>query len=798
MHFKFSTKAKTLEALASQKTSFAIPPLYYFTVREWQAKASSILQKIQALFPKTLLAIRSSTLTEDSVDVSMAGAFHSCLAVKSWDRDALQQAIQNVINSYSENSNDQVLIQTLITDIVVSGVIMTRCLQSGAPYYVLNYDDESGKTDSITGGTGVSKSVFIHRACEEKYIESERVKKMLRLARELEAICGNIPLDIEFGIHKTGSVYLFQVRRICTTGKWHPDIEKRVCRKMPFIETFIKERSTPKTDIWGERTILGNMPDWNPAEIIGTTPRPLAISLYREIVTKSIWQQARVAMGYRQMPPQELMVLIAGQPYIDVRNSFNSFLPAGLESQVGWKLVNAWLDRLDTHPEFHDKIEFEVAQTIVDFSFEDHFAARYSECLSTTEFDHFKNRLLYLTNQCLNKTSNGSLATSLSTIETLNHEQKTRQWQESETPLQIIAQIDYLLDECKRLGTLPFSIIARHGFIAETLLRSAITKGAIAPDRVQIFKQSFRTILGKMTVDMQAVYREQLATDIFMERYGHLRPGTYDILSLCYKDREDLFDGFIDLSNNEKTELPYFELSKQEEQQINQLLHENKILAVDAQGLLAYARQAIVGREYAKFIFTKNLSEVLEKLAQWGTFFNLGRDDLSYLSLPAILNTAIYPFLDDAEYQFAEQVEKGQQFVSLSNAVKLSYLIRGIKDIYIVPLHRAAPNFITSQKIEGTVILLKSDSTSASPLYGKIVCIENADPGFDWIFTKGIKGLITQYGGTNSHMAIRCAELGLPAAIGCGEQTFAQIIKTGLVELNCRDKMLRASHGTIH
>jgi hypothetical protein len=53
MHFKFSTKAKTLEALASQKTSFAIPPLYYFTVREWQAKASSILQKIQALFPKT-------------------------------------------------------------------------------------------------------------------------------------------------------------------------------------------------------------------------------------------------------------------------------------------------------------------------------------------------------------------------------------------------------------------------------------------------------------------------------------------------------------------------------------------------------------------------------------------------------------------------------------------------------------------------------------------------------------------------------------------------------------------------
>ena len=50
--------------------------------------------------------------------------------------------------------------------------------------------------------------------------------------------------------------------------------------------------------------------------------------------------------------------------------------------------------------------------------------------------------------------------------------------------------------------------------------------------------------------------------------------------------------------------------------------------------------------------------------------------------------------------------------------------------------------------------------------------IENADPGFDWIFGNKLLGLITKYGGVNSHMAIRCAELEIPAAIGCGEQKF--------------------------
>ena len=66
-----------------------------------------------------------------------------------------------------------------------------------------------------------------------------------------------------------------------------------------------------------------------------------------------------------------------------------------------------------------------------------------------------------------------------------------------------------------------------------------------------------------------------------------------------------------------------------------------------------------------------------------------------------------------------------------------------------------------------------------------IVHTTNADPGFDWIFGRNIVGLLTTYGGANSHMAIRAGEFGLPAAIGCGEE-MAKQWKTGLlIELNC-------------
>ena len=47
-------------------------------------------------------------------------------------------------------------------------------------------------------------------------------------------------------------------------------------------------------------------------------------------------------------------------------------------------------------------------------------------------------------------------------------------------------------------------------------------------------------------------------------------------------------------------------------------------------------------------------------------------------------------------------------------------------------------------------------------LTNKIIIIESADPGYDWIFNYNIKGLITKYGGANSHMAIRSAEKSIP------------------------------------
>ena len=57
-----------------------------------------------------------------------------------------------------------------------------------------------------------------------------------------------------------------------------------------------------------------------------------------------------------------------GIPYIDVRVSFNSFIPKHLDENIATKLVDYYLKALESTPESHDKVEFDIVFSCYDFS----------------------------------------------------------------------------------------------------------------------------------------------------------------------------------------------------------------------------------------------------------------------------------------------------------------------------------------------------------------------------------------------------------------------------------------------
>jgi len=791
---KNNSKARILSALKDKLTHFVIPDVMHFTTNAWLNNKDEIIDTITRRFSCACLAIRSSASDEDGIQKACAGEYDTVLNVPCNVRVKIFTAIEKVIASYnrkgSRKGEDEVIVQQMVQNTIMSGVVFTHDLNTGAPYYVVNYDDVTGLTNTVTAGDGeyANRTLYIHRGAISA-LRSDRFQRLILAIQELESVIGSQFLDIEFAVGKDRTPYLFQVRAITTQPNWNRAVAKRIDRMLQGIQSFVRERFKPITGVFGSTTVLGQMPDWNPAEMIGRAPRALALSLYQHLITDHVWRIARRKMGYAVPPGQPLMVSLAGQPFIDTRMSFHSFLPAGINPQIGHKLVNTWLKRLREKPEFHDKVEFDVAITTYSFDFDDKIKNLTEDVLTDKEKTTFKMLCKQQTIENIKSTGEGSIERALLYINELLRKQKARM--DCSPVTNDVESLFGMIDDCVYLGTVPFSILARHAFIARTLLLSLNHRGILSIEDIHNFQASIKTIAGELVDDMRLFREGLLAKKIFMDKYGHLRPGTYDILSRRYDQMEEFSLGAKPIKHEKSTQS--FRMSMSKRNEINKLLAVDNFDGIEADKLFDYMRQAIIGREFGKFIFTRTVSDMIELIAAYGERHGLSREEMSHISIRQLLDIATTSGENSVEDRLRVQSEKNAEQHALTAAIRLPQILFDEAGVHVIPFQVTNPNFITHKKVTAPCVYLGVDQPTPS-LEGKIILIENADPGYDWIFSHAIAGLITEYGGANSHMAIRCAEFGIPAAIGCGEQRFNKLTEAVQLLLDCSSSVIQTLH----
>lgn len=771
MKLKLESKAQTLENLKEVISAAKVLPIIKFSYKEYLLQKEDLLKKCLTTFDSKLI-VRSSSTQEDGLNNSNAGSFDSVLNVKN-NKEELDSAILTVFSSFNNTTlleDDEVFIQPMLENVTLSGVVFTADIDTLAPYYIINYD-ESGSTTSVTSGTGEHLKTFI--SFKGKTIcDDDNLKRIITASQECEKLFENPFLDIEFAIQNE-NLYILQVRAIVTKGKKNLsdiDLNKGLFKLYKKIEKL----NTLHPKLLGHKSIFGVMPDWNPAEIIGIKPKRLALSLYKELITDEIWAYQRDNYGYRNLRSFPLLVSFLGIPYIDVRVSFNSFIPKNLHESISLKLVSHYLEELSNETTYHDKIEFEIVYSCYFFGISKKLQKLKQKNFSNNEIKRLEFELLNITNNVID-IKEGLYKQDLQKINLL--EEKFDDIVNSK--LSLIDKIYWLIEDCKRFGTLPFAGIARAAFIAIQFLNSFVEEQILTQEEVSHYLNNIESISKQLSKDIQ-----NISKDDFLAKYGHLRPGTYDICSLRYDEAyEKYFSEFSSINDTEP-----FTFTNNQQEKINQLLIENGIHS-NFNELITFIKESIEGREYAKFIFTKHLSKTLQLIEELGNKFDISRDELAHLDIQQIKN--LYAFVDDSEVKelFESNIEKNKHFYTFTNALKLPSLITSEKDIYSFYLKAEEPNFITLNKISAPVIDLSNNHEAI--LENKIICVQSADPGYDFLFSKNIAGLITCFGGANSHMAIRCAELGIPAVIGCGATNFGIYKKAQVIEINALNKQVK-------
>lgn len=778
---KFSTKGKVLEDLSQLLTKAKVLPVFRLLVGDFNKDSNQSIVKIQDFFSKEkTLIIRSSANNEDNLYNSNAGRFKSILDIPVNNSKKIKKAIKEVIVSYEAISGqEEILIQPMLPNIKISGVVFTADIDTLAPYYIINYDD-SGRNNVITSGAIGSIKTYIYFKkspfkCSDLYLA-----KICDMCKELEEIFNNPYLDIEFAFNSQKDIYLFQCRPIAVLNK--EDLSD-IDLEGPLLKIYkkIEKLSFAHPNLLGNKSMFGVMPDWNPAEMIGLKPNQLSLSLYKELITDNVWAYQRDNYGYRNLRSHPLLVSFLGVPYIDVRVDFNSFIPKSLNENIAKKLVNHYLDKLESTPAHHDKVEFEVVHSCYYLNLLDKLKELLKHGFNENEIRRIEYSLLELTNSII-RPSGGLFKKDLEKIELLKERYKSI----IRSDLSLVDKIYWLTEDCKRYGTLPFAGIARAAFIAAQFLKSFVDLGIMTPDDYEGFLSSLDTVTKTLDKDLFKLSNRQISKEDFLLKYGHLRPGTYDIMSLRYDEN---FKNYFSSAVKKSYPKPLtYEFTKNKIDKINAILSESGII-IDAYDLIEFIKEAIKGREYAKFVFTKSLSDILRLIEEFGNKVGISREELSFVDIRTILN--LYSSLDhrDVKEILKTDIGKNKEFYKYTKAIRLPVLIKNAKDIYGFFIEPEEPNYITLKSVRAKI--LKEDELINKRLKERIVFIKSADPGYDFLFTKKIAGLVTQFGGANSHMAIRCAELGIPAVIGAGERKFSAWSKAKMLEINCANRNVK-------
>jgi phosphohistidine swiveling domain-containing protein len=775
-----STKSDVLKFLKKNICYSKIENLIDFTVYDWKNNDSKIIKLVQNEFTYGKIIIRSSAIGEDSSSSSQAGKYTSILNINPKSKLQIKNSINKVIQSYVDNGNsnlkNKILIQQQSDEIKISGVIFTRSEPMGSPYYTINYDVGTA-TDSVTSGKTTNTVKIFRRINKTKL--TKNWKFLLKSVQEIENLLNSDLLDIEFGITQK-HVIIFQVRPITTISKQNfKNIDKQIQNKILKNISYFKKLKKSKIK-FGKKIAFSDMSDWNPSEIIGNNPNRLDYSLYLELIMKSIWTTGRSAIGYNEINNYPLMFQFGNKPYVDLRASFNSLIPKNISKKLQRKLLNYYFNKLQHSPFLHDKIEFEIVFTCYDFLFEHRKNELIKSEFSKKEINELKEQLIIFTSNLIKNFPSNSkkLQESLNNLSITQKEINSLTKKNSNDFKILINSIPTLLDNCKTFGTKPFSTMARYAFVGTMLLESLVHSKKISQDDYDNFINSIKTPLSDYKNDIKLFSKSKITKKIFMKKYGHLRPGTYDITIPRYDSNSQFFEHFTikNTKSKPKYDLKFFKNI------------DTSILDVNSLDFLNFVNSAIILREITKFEFTKTLSDLIENIAKAGSLLGFSRNDVAHLSIDNLLRAKTMS-KDKIILFWKKQIIQEKKRRQVLSFLILPPLIFDKKDFEVIEYYVSRPNYITSMKTSGNIIKLDSLKTIPN-LENKIILIENADPGYDWIFTKNPRALITKYGGLASHMAIRCAEVQLPAAIGCGELLFDKLLDSEKVLLDCNNQQI--------
>lgn len=770
MSDQYGAKAENLAVLAGIP-GIAVPA--FTRLSDNQTGSDDIHETVRTFLsahnPRAV-AVRSSGRHEDGDAQSGAGAYQSQLNIAP-EADAILQAITDIRRHAAGKFGDDegalpIIVQEMVPDISFAGVLFSHDLADDRPYVTVNFSAGSG--DQIASGQTNGHHLRIYRpegGFDRAYRDEIRAHypaypflgDLMAAMEKVEETFGHQHQDIEFAVSGDGRLYLLQARPLVMLAE--DDYSGATFVDPVKLHTQLTEAQQEAQAHTASGDVLSNMADINPRELLGPNPSPLAVSLYRLMFADNIVSDVRRQLGYRGTG-EGLAHLVDGMPYISVMNSGESLLPAGLPDALAGKLRQHYASRLAAENGLHAQVEFGLYAVTAEaaMALPDTFSAQEKA---------------QLTDAIAKQTAQMQLIADATrafhpTISRAYNRRLTRmagRLGDQNQPSEAQAQdaLSTLLD-----GTAYFVRVARLAFAAQKKFTDAYGKAELDDALAGL-----HSVSSQLDIDLLDYAAGKLDKADIVKRYGHLRAGQFD--PECQPYRADP-ERFFDLPRYRDMDAATIAngRARHTKNKARYRVYESALgleKTADVDALRDFMRM----REAVKFDFMRAYEVVLH--------------DVEAMAAAGIRpQSATLAMLQDAH-------AKGAQPSRMYRPV-LPDVITPATDLRMVDMGiSSGGRYFTQETVEAETVLITADTAASltrDDVAGRIVLLESADPGYDFILNMDPAALVTAYGGPASHMAIRVAEKGLPACIGCGPSLFRDISADRMLVLDCAGQAMRA------
>jgi len=235
--------------------------------------------------------------------------------------------------------------------------------------------------------------------------------------------------------------------------------------------------------------------------------------------------------------------------------------------------------------------------------------------------------------------------------------------------------------------------------MAVEILDSMVNKNIISAEIKEKFLQSIPSITKEMNNELI-----NLSKNKFLDKYGHLRPNTYDVMSKNYREG---YSKYFDLKNLQKIKIKKFDFDEHTKKIISKHLKLKKF-PIKVNQLIKFIKLSIEHRERSKLEFTKVIDLIFQEIEIIIKRFKIKSEDKKFLDIFDIVR--LYSEFKDSDIgdYIKRNIEKNKSDYEFNNSIELPNNIIKSTNIFLYEEKINSPTFITKTTLTEEIIFLNN------------------------------------------------------------------------------------------